>query len=254
MEQYLDKYGYLYTQLVKRDFNKKYKRSVLGIFWSVLSPLLTFLVMVMVFTHFFGRTTPHYNVYLFTGQIVFGYFTEATNGGMNSFISGAGLFSKLRVPKLIFIATSNSLAFINFSLTFLVLLLFIITDGLLSWHLFLLIYPLVCMSLFNIGVGLILGTMFVFFKDIQYLYSVLTRLLMYVSAIFYSISTYPEETQKLFYLNPIYVYIAYFREIIIDHSIPTIFIHFLCGFYSVLVLLLGLITYRHFNKKFIYYV
>lgn len=254
MRYYLDKYGYLYSQLVKRDFNKKYKRSVLGIFWSVLSPLLSFLVMVMVFTHFFGRTTPYYNVYLFTGQIVYGYFTEATNSGMNSFMSGASLFSKLRVPKLIFMATSNSLAFINFSLTFLVLLLFIFKDGLLSWHLILLLYPLGCMTLFNVGTGLILGTMYVFFKDIQYLYSVLTRLLMYVSAIFYSIDTYPEHIQSLFYLNPLYVYIAYFREIIIEHSIPSTHMHLLCGFYGLFLFGLGLLTYRQFNKKFIYYV
>ncbi len=254
MKQYLEKYGYLYTQLVKRDFNKKYKRSVLGIFWSVLSPLLTFLVMVLVFTHFFGRTTAYYSVYLFTGQIVFGYFTEATNGGMNSFTSGAGLFTKLRVPKLIFMATSNTLALINFCLTFLVLLIFIIKDGLISSHLLLFLYPLFCMTLFNIGVGLVLGTMYVFFKDIQYLYSVLTRLLMYLSAIFYNVSSYPVEIQKLFLLNPIFVYITYFREIIIEQQVPSGYIHFLSAFYGVFILWFGLLLYHRFNKKFIYYV
>lgn len=254
MTKLIDKYGYLYLQLVKRDFNKKYKRSLLGVFWSVLSPLLTFLVMVMVFTHFFGRTTPHYNVYLFTGIVVFGYFTEATKGGMNSFTSGSSLYSKLRVPKLLFMVTSNTQALLNFSLTFIVLVLFILFDDLLSWQIIFLVFPTICMSLLNVGIGLILGTMYVFFKDVQYLYSVFTRLLRYVSAIFYSIDSYPEHIQQLFYLNPVFVYVNYYRQVIIYQQIPSLFYHGLCLFYGVFFLLFGLLVYSRFHKKFIYYV
>lgn len=254
MLKLVDQYGFLYSQLVKRDFNKKYKRSILGVFWSILSPLLTFFVMFFVFTHFFGRDTPHYSVYLFSGLVVFGYFTEATNSGMNSFVSGAGLYSKLRVPKLIFIATSNTLAFINFFLTFVVLLIFIARDDLLTWKLLYLIYPTICITFFNVGVSLILGTFYVFFKDIKYLYSVATRLLRYVSALFYTIDSYPDKIQSLFYFNPIFVYISYFREIIIYHQVPSQMVHELCLIYAVTSLLAGVVLYGKFQEKFIYFV
>lgn len=254
MLRLVEQYGFLYTQLVKRDFNKKYKRSLLGVFWSVLSPLLTFAVMSFVFTHFFGRDMPYYSVYLFSGLVVYGYFTEATNSGMNSFVSGAGLYSRLRVPKLIFIATSNTLAFINFFLTFLVLLIFIAQDNLFSWNMLYLVYPTICITAFNIGVSLILGTFFVFFKDIKYLYSIITRLLMYVSALFYSIESYPDKMQSLFYFNPLFVYISYFREAIINQQVPSKMLHELCLIYGLISLFTGLIFYGKLQEKFIYYV
>ena len=81
--QKLKKYQFLFEELVKRDFKKKYKRTVLGMAWSVLSPLLMLLVMKLVFTQFFGRNTPHYTIYLFCGNIVFSYFNDSTTQGMS---------------------------------------------------------------------------------------------------------------------------------------------------------------------------
>ena len=95
MLQKMRKYQFLFEELVKRDFKKKYKRTVLGMFWSVLSPLLMLLVMSLVFTQFFGRSTPHYTIYLFSGQLVFSYFTDATNSGMSSLMDNSTIFSKM---------------------------------------------------------------------------------------------------------------------------------------------------------------
>ena len=97
MLQKMRKYQFLFEELVKRDFKKKYKRTVLGMFWSVLSPLLMLLVMSLVFTQFFGRSTPHYTIYLFSGQLVFSYFTDATNSGMSSLMDNSTIFSKINV-------------------------------------------------------------------------------------------------------------------------------------------------------------
>jgi ABC-2 type transport system permease protein len=94
---------FLFSELVKRDFKKKYKRTYLGMLWSVLSPLLTLLVMSLVFTNFFGRTTPHYTIYLFCGNIVFSFFSDATNGGMGSLMSNSAIFTKINVPKYLFL-------------------------------------------------------------------------------------------------------------------------------------------------------
>ena len=94
---------FLFTELVKRDFKKKYKRTYLGMLWSVLSPLMTLLVMSLVFTRFFGRTTPHYVIYLFSGNIVYSFFSDSTSGGMGSLLANAAIFTRVNVPKYIFL-------------------------------------------------------------------------------------------------------------------------------------------------------
>ena len=110
IQTYLEKaqkYKFLFEELVKRDFKKRYARSVLGVVWSILSPLLQLLVMKLVFTHFFGRSTPHYTTYLFCGTIVFSYFSESTREGMTSLVDNAAIFTKINVPKYLFLFSKN---------------------------------------------------------------------------------------------------------------------------------------------------
>jgi len=249
------KHRFLFEELVKRDFKKKYKRTVLGMAWSVLSPLLTLLVMRLVFTQFFGRTTPHYTTYLFCGNLVFSYFNESTSQGMTSLMGNAGIFSKVNVPKYLFLFSKNVQTLINFGLTLCVFFLFCVLDGItFTWKFVLLLYPIVCLVLFNIGVGLILSALFVFFRDIQYLWSVFTQLLMYMSAIFYTIDKYSYSTQCLFLINPVYLFIRYFRKIVIEATIPTVWFHLLMLADVAVVLALGYWTYKEYNTKFLYYV
>ena len=98
---------FLFEELVKRDFKQKYKRSILGMGWSILSPLLTLLVMRLVFTQFFGRNMEHYTTYLFAGNLMFSYFRQATNGGMQSLMANANIFTKINVPKYMFLFSRN---------------------------------------------------------------------------------------------------------------------------------------------------
>lgn len=248
-------YRFLFEELVKRDFKKKYKRTVLGMAWSILSPLLTLLVMSLVFTQFFGRSTPHYTTYLFCGNLVFSYFSESTGQGMTSLMGNAGIFSKVNVPKYLFLLSKNVQTLINFGLTLCVFFLFCALDGItFTWKLIFLLYPIICLVFFNIGVGLVLSAFFVFFRDIQYLWSVFTQLLMYMSAIFYTIDNYNPMVQNLFLLNPVYLFIRYFRKIVIDGTIPTIWFHLLMLAYVLIVLLLGGWMYKKYNSRFLYYV
>lgn len=251
----ITKYSFLFEELVKRDFKKKYKRTVLGMAWSIISPLLTLLVMSLVFTHFFGRTTPHYTIYLFCGNLVFSYFNESTSQGMTSLMNNAGIFTKVNIPKYLFLLSKNTQTLINFALTLCVFFIFCIIDHILfTWKFIFLIYPIAMLVLFNIGVGLILSALFVFFRDIQYLWSVFTLLLMYLSAIFYTIDTYSETVRKLFLLNPIYLFIRYFRKIVIEATIPTIWFHLLILMDVIIVLWIGCLIYKKNNTKFLYYV
>lgn len=222
--------------------------------WSVLSPLLTLFVMKIVFTQFFGRTTPHYTIYLFAGTIVMSYFKEATNNGMTSMISNASVINKINVPKYLFLFSKNVSSLVNFALTLVVFFIFCIIDQITFKASFLmLIFPIVCLVIMNIGIGMILSALYVFFRDVKYLYSVFLTLLTYVSAIFYTVDQFPGKVQDLFLLNPVYVIIKYIRMIVIDGTIPSLQYHGLCLFYAVIFALIGAFFYKRYNRKFVYY-
>ena len=249
------RHQFLFEELVKRDFKKKYKRTVLGMAWSVLSPLLMLLVMRLVFTQFFGRGMEHYTTYLFCGNLVFSYFSESTGQGMTSLMGNAGIFTKVNVPKYLFLFSKNVQTLINFGLTLCVFFMFCALDGItFTWKFICLLYPICCLVLFNVGVGLILSAMFVFFRDIQYLWSVFTQLLMYMSAIFYTIDSYSYTVQCLFLLNPLYLFIRYFRKIVIEATIPTIWFHLLMLADVIIVFGIGCWMYKKYNTRFLYYV
>ena len=246
---------FLFEELVKRDFKQKYKRTVLGMAWSILSPLLQLLVMRVVFTQFFGRAIAHYTTYLFCGNLVFSYFRDSTNGGMNSLMSNAHIFSKVNVPKYMFLLSKNISSLINFGLTLCVFFLFAALDGVrFGLHFLALLYPICCLVVFNIGVGLILSALFVFFRDISYLYDVFTMLLMYMSAIFYTVDGYSLLFQRLFLCNPVYCYIKYFRVVVLEGSIPSPAFHLLCAAYALVMMGIGSVIYKKYNHKFLYYI
>lgn len=250
----LKEHGFLFSELVKRDFKKKYKRTYLGMLWSVLSPLLTLLVMSLVFTGFFGNDIPHYTIYIFCGNIVFSFFNDATNGGMQSLLSNSAIFTKINVPKYLFLFSRNVSSLINFALTFVVFILFCIIDRVPITPLFLaLLIPIILLVVFNLGVGLILSAMFVFFRDVQYLWSVFTMLLMYMSAIFYDVSRF-EGLKNLFYLNPVYVYIKYFRDVVLGGVFPSLELNLLAVAYALIFFAVGALIYKKCNHKFLYYV
>lgn len=255
MFQKLKQYRFLFEELVKRDFKKKYKRTILGMGWSILAPLLQLAVMTLVFTQFFGRNTPHYMIYIFCGNLVFSFFSDATKGGMKTIMGNAGIFTKVNVPKYLFLFSRNVQALINFGLILVVFFIFVAADGLpFTWKFICLLYPIICLILFNIGLGMVLSALFVFFRDIQYLYDVFTMLLMYMSAIFYNIDSYPEMTRNLFLLNPIYLFIRYFRKIVIEATIPSVWFHLLMAAWVAVVLGLGCWMYKKYNTRFLYYV
>lgn len=251
----IKQYQFLFEELVKRDFKKKYKRTVLGMGWSVLSPLLTLLVMKLVFTQFFGRTMEHYTTFLFCGNLVYSFFNESTTQGMSALMSNASIFSKVNVPKYLFLLSKNVQCLINFALTLCVFFLFCVLDRVtFTWKFIMLIIPILGLLLFNTGLGMILSALNVFFRDIQYLWSVFTMLLMYVSAIFYNPSSMGPAVERLFLLNPVYVFIRYFRLIVLDSVIPGLAMHLLMLFYIAAAVGLGAYIYKKYNHQFLYYV
>lgn len=253
--QRIKKEKFLFEELVKRDFKQKYKRTILGMLWSILYPLLTLFIMKMVFSNFFGTSINHYTIYLFIGNLVFNYFKESTMGGMNALASNAHIFSKVNVPKYLFVLSKNVSALINFLLTMIIFFIFVLIDKV-PFHLsfFAIFIPIFLLIIFNVGLGMILSALYMFFRDMGYLYDVFTMLLMYMSAIFYNVEDFPAKIQYLFLLNPVYCFIKYIRIIILDGTLPSVQFHLLCIGYAIIVATIGAIIYRKFNHKFLYYI
>ncbi|HML68596.1 MAG TPA: ABC transporter permease [Clostridia bacterium] len=255
MLEKIKRYQFLFTELVKRDFTKKYKRTMLGMAWSILSPLMTLMIMWVVFSNFFGGNMKHYVVYLFSGQLVFAYFTDSTNLSMNALVNNAGIFTKVNVPKYLFLLSQNVSSLINFGLTLLLFFGFAAIDGVtFTWKFVCLLYPITCLVAFNIGMGMILSALYVFFRDMQYLWGVITQLLMWMSAIFYTIEGFSYKIQMAFLANPVYLYIRYFRKIVLDGVIPSPGFHLLAAAYALIALAIGTYVYRKYNHEFLYYV
>ena len=127
--QKLKKHQFLFQELVHRDFTKKYKRTVLGIAWSVLSPLLSLLVMNLIFGTLLGSEIEHYTIYLFSGQLIFSFFSDSTTEGMTSLLNNADIFTKVNVPKYLFLFSKNVSSLINFGITLAVYFLFVLANG-----------------------------------------------------------------------------------------------------------------------------
>ena len=255
MFEELKRRRFLFEELVKRDFKKKYKRTILGMGWSMLSPLLTLLVMKVVFENFFGRNTAHYTTYLFCGNLLFAWFAEASSGGMMSLYYNAGIFTKVNVPKYLFLLSGTVRSLINFALTLVLFFIFCWLDHVdFTWRFVLLVYPVVPLFLFNIGVGMVLSALFIFFRDIDYLWRVFLQLLMYGSAIFYMTDGFSPKVKFVFACNPIYRHIAYFREVVLGAAAPSLETHLTLAAFAVAALLSGALMYKHYNTKFLYYV
>lgn len=255
MFETLGKHRFLFEELVKRDFKKKYKRTILGMGWSMLMPLLTLLVMKVVFGQFFGRNVLHYTTYIFCGLLMFNWFSESTNGGMRSLYANAAIFTKVNVPKYLFLFSVNIQTCINFALTLLVFFFFCwLDDVAFTWKFLLLAYPLVTMLVFNVGIGMVLSALFIFFRDMDYLWSVFIQLLMYGSAIFYQVDKMSPDLQRVFTYNPLYRHIAYVREIVLNGAVPSLATHLTLAGFALGAFLVGAFMYKRYNTRFLYYV
>lgn len=245
--------GFLFKQLVKRDFKKKYKGTILGVLWSVLYPLFDLLILVLVFTRLLGRDTPHYSIYVFCGIIILTFFRDATRESLSALRANESIITKVNIPNHLFILSRNVSALFNFFITLCVFFIICIIDGISFKLMFLmLIYPIICIVMLNIGVGLILSVGYVFFRDAAYLYDLLLVMINYLSATFYSISSFPLFVQKLYLCNPLFCYIQYFRSIVIYNEVPNLLLHILCLVYALLFLIIGIFVYKNNRKKIIY--
>lgn len=258
----IKKYSFLIKQLVSRDFKIKYKRSVLGILWSILYPLLTMAVMAVVFSQMFKFKVEgvNYLVYLLSGLVMFNFFSEASSGAMASVISNFSLINKVYIPKYVFPISKVIFVGINFLLTLIPLLLIILFTGsgaekcYINIYYLLLPFVYVCLMMFTLGIGFILATISIFFRDMFYIYGIVLTLWTYLTPIFYDIKMLGPVIQGLMKLNPMYNFIDFSRVIIVHGSMPTLGSFLICGAFAVSFLFVGAFVFKKNQDKFIYYV
>ena len=258
------RYSFLMSQLISRDFKVKYKRSVLGVLWSILQPILMMTVMAIVFSQMFKFKVEgiNYLVYLMTGIIMFNYFSDATNNAMTSVVFNFGLINKVYIPKYIFPIAKCLFSGINFVLTlipwFAIILLSYVGLGEYTCHLniwyILIPYIFICLFLFSLGIGMILSCVSVFLRDMFYIYSIILTIWNYLTPVFYSIEILPTKLQTIFKLNPLYLYITGVRSIVLTGQRPSLIQLGSMALVSVVTLLIGLVVFRKKQDKFIYYV
>lgn len=251
----LNRYQFLIKQLVSRDFKTKYRRSVLGVFWSFLNPLLTMLVQYVVFSTIFKSSIENYPVYLLSGIVLFNFFNETTTVGMTSITSNACLITKVYVPKYIYPLTRMLSSTINVALSLIPLFLVAIVTGVypaFSW--LLLVFNLLCMMSFSLGVSYVLSTLMVYFRDTQFLWSVVSMIWMYCTPIFYPESIIPASFLKIYHLNPLYQLVGFARCVLIDRVSPEPKSYLICLLVAIIPLMIGVWIFNRKEKDFVLYL
>lgn len=244
-------------QMISRDFKVKYKRSVLGVVWSLLYPLLMMAVMALVFSQMFKFRMEgvNYLVYLLSGLIMFNYFSEATNTAMTSIVFNFQLMTKVYIPKYIFPLSKCLFVGINLLLSLIPLLLIVLITGApITWTYLCLLYVFICLFLFAVGISFIISTVSVFLRDMFYIYGILLTIWQYFTPIFYDISMLPMTLQRLFKFNPLYQFITFARRILLDGVVPHWTAWIWCGASALVVFIIGCFVFKSKQDKFIYYV
>lgn len=266
------KYRYLLSELVRKDIKLQYRDSVLGVFWTFLQPLLTMIVLSVVFNNLFGRDSSkvvNYPVYLLSGRLLFEFYSHSTKRAMRSIRSHASIIKKVYVPKYIYPLSSVISTFITSLISLLVLVVVVAFFNIvgihpipITWHVVFAIIPVFILFFFSLGVGMILATLNVFFKDIENIYDVFCLLLFYVTPIVYHISRLGFDDGswqlKLIKLNPLYGIIGMFRASILFGDRFASFWDMKLMLYSivctVIVLIVGFIMFYKNQDKFILHI
>ncbi len=215
------KYNNLLYELVKKNIKLKYRRSYLGILWTLIEPLLTMIVLTVVFGTFFRRGTEQFPVYVLTGRLLYSFFSSSTKSGLRSVSGNSSMIKKVYVPKYIYVLSSVISDFLIFLISLIVLIgVAVVLRVKPTIYLLEAAIPLLILFVMSLGMSLILATMSVFFRDMEYIWGVLCMLVMYACAIFYPVERIIRSGKGwVFDFNPVYMCIANFRNSVL-YGIP----------------------------------
>ena len=249
------KYKNLLRELVARDIKVRYRRSFLGMLWTVLNPLLMMVVITIVFSTLFKQNIEHFPIYYLAGWLVFSFNSETTSNALYAIIGNSSLMKKVYIPKYLFplSKTVSGLVNLGFSLIAMFIVMIILRVEFRP-TLLLLPIPLFYVFLFAAGSGLFLAAVTVFFRDVANFYGVFVMAWTYFTPIFYPTSILPEAALKLMYLNPMYHYVEYMRQLILYGQFPGMKENLVCFLFGVISLVIGVIVFYKKQDRFVLFI
>lgn len=251
---------FVLKQLVTKDFKIKYRRSFLGVAWSVLNPLLMMVVMSVVFSTLLGSNIEHFPLYLILGNITYSLMSDSTSKAVTSILEAAPLLKKVKIDRFVFPVQKVLFALVNFAFSLIavafVMLWFRVVP---TWHLIWLPVCLGLLMVFCIGIGLILSAATVFFRDVIHLWSVVLTAWNYLTPVFWDFQMLldrgaPAWTIGIVKMNPMYGFVTFMRDIVLWQQNPSLEILTLCAVWSVVMLAIGIFVFRKTEHKFILYI
>lgn len=256
----LSKDRYILQQLVTKDFKLRYRRSILGGVWSVLNPLLMMIIMSFVFQYFLRSNLEHYSLYLIVGNITFALMNDATNGGLRSIIDASSLLKKVKVDRWVFPVQKVFSAAVNFAFSLIAVAIVMVFDGVMpTIHVLWFVVGLVLVMLFSIGIGLFIGALAVFFRDMIHLWSVVLTAWTYLTPIFWDLSLLtnsnaPRIVVWIVKANPMYNYLEIMRSAFVYQNNPSVTVLALAAIWAVIALVIGIAVFKKTEHKFILYI
>lgn len=246
----IKQYVFVIKELTAREIKRKYARSSLGIIWSVLNPLLMMIVMSLIFSTMFRHKIENFPIYYLTGTLFWDLFSGATNSAMSALVDNKTLLIKAKLPKHTFILSRIYTSLVNLGYTFIAYVLMLVVFRIKpSWTMLLVAVDVIFALFFSMGIGYMLAVMYVFFADIKYLYSVVLRILMYLSAIFYPVTSLPEAMQTFINCTPVYTIIYFARTCVMESRVPEgmVWIKLIC--WSLISFVVGMTVFKANENK-----
>jgi ABC-2 type transport system permease protein len=245
-------YRHLLTAMVTRDIKVKYRRSVLGLLWSILNPLLMMIIVTIVFSTIFRFDIEYFPIYYIVGTTMFNFVTESTTGGMNSVINAAALIKKVYIPKYIFPLQKVLFSLVNMGFSLIaVVVVYIILQVPVYGTIPLLLIVVLYATAFALGLSLILSAATVFFRDVAHLYGVFTTAWMYLTPLFYPFSILPQIAQDVLQFNPMLHFVNYARDVMMYGTVPGLYENLYCIAFALITLVAGLLFFKKAQDNFI---
>ena len=234
------KYRPLLSELVSRDIKIKYRRSVLGVLWTLLNPLCMMIVLSIVFSNLFKFGMENFPVYLLSGQLIFNFYSDATTSSMSAIINNASLIKKIYIPKYLFVVSRVISSIINLCASFCAMIFVMV-----AW------IPMLLLMVFSLGAGLVLSAITVKFRDIMHLYSVFVTALMYLTPVIYPMNLLPEKVKKIVMCNPLTNILNMFRNVMMYNTLPSVTSSIIGIAEAAVMLAIGLRVFYKMQDEFI---
>ena len=249
------KYSSFLKELVKRDYKKKYYKSVIGVFWTLLNPLFFMAIKTLVFSVLFSRDIEFFPVYFLCGWLLFNFNSDATNQGIHSILSNGSLIKKIYIPPYIFCISTTILAMISKLIALVPLFAVMVVLGApFYWTLILIPLLLVPLFFFSLGLSLALAAMAVYFRDLSHLYSIVVMGWFFLTPIIYPIEIIPEHVVILWNFNPLFHFINIMRDLVLGGTLPDSISVLYALTYTFLAMGLGITLYKKLERNFFLHI